>query len=412
MNRLAMICGLLIVVFGDRAEAQYTNPVMYRVPVMIDLRTLELVVSNSIAGGAVTIDRIAASNLLATLSSLTNNEPLWVAASGTVVRATEFGTATASLAQAQALLLGTGSWDNAAALIAVAAPLTNLTRAASNDLVTLKAGTNGWNYASNRVAAIETWTNAIGERLVRTTSGFRLYNSNNVIVVEADGNQVIVREAGGANAGDDALTIGNGVIEALLPLVAQSTTRINGQLTLGPSSSLNFNGRSGTNALLLAASTGTFSRVNLTDTNGTAYPLTVSGGALLFNGGALPAGRFAYASRTTSGAEHYVSASTTGMTTSVTGSGVTLANPYNGSLYDIDIRWPAGSGTSFTIDVGTNDTFNMTAATRRPPLAAAWNETGGSQITTITVTMGATLSQYTVNGLNNSDTTRVKLHFQ
>ena len=58
-GRLARGLVLSLFLFTTPAQAQYTNPTLYRVPVMIDLRTYLLVVSNALAGGSVSFSSIA-----------------------------------------------------------------------------------------------------------------------------------------------------------------------------------------------------------------------------------------------------------------------------------------------------------------------------------------------------------------
>lgn len=122
-----------------------------------------------------------------------------------------------------------------------------------------------------------------------------------------------------------------------------------------------------------------------------------------------------YMARSTSGGEIWVCASKTGVTATVVGSGITVNNPVNAIIQSMTVRWNGQTlGTTFTVNMGTNDWANSSASNRGKPVKAVYREDGGSwtEVQTASISFNpSTYTEFTIGNLISTCINSVELRW-
>lgn len=119
-----------------------------------------------------------------------------------------------------------------------------------------------------------------------------------------------------------------------------------------------------------------------------------------------------YQAGTTANKEIYVSASATGITSTIVGTGITLAIPTNCVLNSVRMRWPGTDGTTVTLNLGTNDMLNAALASRWGCTFACYREDTGAFLPAAATKLdNANHSQVIIQGLDSAQINHIVLGF-
>ena len=131
--------------------------------------------------------------------------------------------------------------------------------------------------------------------------------------------------------------------------------------------------------------------------------------------GYFKAGYTRYLARSTSGGEIWVTASRTGVTATVVGSGITINNPLSAMIQSLSIRWNGQTlGTTFTVNMGTNDWGNTSASNRGKPVKSIIREDGASwtEVQTASISFNSsTFTEFTIANLISTCINSVELRW-
>lgn len=163
----------------------------------------------------------------------------------------------------------------------------------------------------------------------------------------------------------------------------------------------------GTNFNASNIGSGTVPLARLTDIgtaqmSAAAHAAYTAGGAYRYQVVASPAGK-----------ETWVLASSTNVTAAWVGTGLTLTIPAGTVMSRVAVHWDASSyGTSFTVDVGTNDMVNTSMGNRWAPTVAVYREDTGAYIASAQgALVTANHAQTTVSGLQSLQFNKVMLDY-